>query len=122
MWLLLVPLLLVEMAALGLGTGILISSLTTRYRDLSYLVSFGVQLWMYGTPIVYPLSQIPAKWQWIYYINPMAPIVETFRFAFLGAGGVQFWHLGLSMIITVFLLLTGFVLFSKIEKTFMDTV
>jgi len=121
-WLLLFPLLIFEMAALGLGTGILISSLTTKYRDLTYLVSFGVQLWMYGTPIVYPLSQIPEKWQWIYYVNPMAPIVETFRFSFIGAGGVQLWHLGVSAAITAFLLFLGIILFSRIEKTFMDTV
>jgi len=71
---------------------------------------------------VYPLSQIPEKWQWIYYVNPMAPIVETFRYAFIGAGGVQLWHLGLSALITVILLVAGIILFSRIEKTFMDTV
>lgn len=122
MWLAAVPLLILEMAALGLGCGILISSLTTKYRDLAYLVSFGVQLWMYGTPIVYPLSQIPEKWLWVYYINPMAPIVESFRYAFIGAGGVQPSHLGISVIITFSILFFGIVLFSRIEKTFMDTV
>src|SRR5271157_2150311 len=81
-WLLSIPLLLLEMAALGLGVGILVSSFTTKYRDLSYLLTFGVQLWMYATPVVYPLSQIPEKWKWFYYINPMAAIVETFRYAF----------------------------------------
>lgn len=122
LWILATPLLLIQMAALGLGMGILISSLTTKYRDLSYLVSFGVQLWMYATPVVYPVSLIPQKWQWLYLINPMAPIVETFRYAFLGAGGMKLWHLGISAGITLAILLVGIILFSRIEKTFMDTV
>ena len=121
-WILVIPLLLVQMAALGLGMGILISSLTTKYRDLTYLVTFGVQLWMYATPVVYPVSLIPQKWQWLYLVNPMAPIVETFRYAFLGAGGVKPWQIGMSAGITLFILLIGIILFSRIEKTFMDTV
>ncbi len=121
-WVLLIPLLLIQMAALGLGLGILISSLTTKYRDLKFVVGFGVQLWMYATPIVYPMSQIPEKWQWMYAMNPMAAIVETARFAFLGAGSVRPWNLGISFAVTVLILLTGIVLFSRIEKTFMDTV
>ena len=82
------PLLLLQMAALGLGFGIIVSSLTTKYRDLAQLVGFGVQLWMYATPIVYPASQIPAKYQWIIALNPMAPVIEAFRYAFLGVGTV----------------------------------
>jgi len=121
-WVLITPLLLFQMAALGLGLGILISSLTTKYRDLKYVVGFGVQLWMYATPIVYPMSQIPQKWQWMYAMNPMAAIVETARFAFLGAGSVRPWNLCISFAVTVLILLTGIVLFSRIEKTFMDTV
>jgi len=96
LWILATPFLLLQMAALGLGLGILISSLTTKYRDLRYVVGFGVQLWMYATPIVYPMSQIPEKWQWLYAMNPMAAIVETARFAFLGAGSVRPWNLGIS--------------------------
>ncbi|MBI5635059.1 MAG: ABC transporter permease [Nitrospirae bacterium] len=122
LWSLLIPLLLVQMAALGLGLGILISSLTTKYRDLRYVVGFGVQLWMYATPIVYPMSQIPDKWQWMYAMNPMAAVVESARFAFLGAGSVRLWNLGLSFAMTGFILLAGLVLFHRIEKTFMDTV
>jgi lipopolysaccharide transport system permease protein len=121
-WLLVIPLLLLEMAALGLGIGIIISSLTTRYRDLNYLVSFGVQLWMYATPIVYPLSQIPVKWEWFFLINPMSSIVETFRHAFTGAGSVNMEHLCWGAGITLLLLVIGIVLFSRMEKTFMDTV
>lgn len=122
LWILAVPLLLVQMAALGLGFGILVSALTTKYRDLMHLVTFGVQLWMYATPIVYPLSQIPLKWQWLYALNPMASVIETFRYAFLGAGSVKIWQAGLSLSVTVLVMFLGIILFSRVEKTFMDTV
>jgi len=122
LWLLSIPFLLVQMAALGLGVGITVSSLTTKYRDLSFAVTFGVQLWMYATPIVYPMSQIPVKWQWIYALNPMAVIVETFRHALLGAGSISLWHLAISFGMTSVLLVGGLLLFSRVEKTFMDTV
>ena len=121
-WILALPLLVVQMAALGLGLGILVSSLTIKYRDLNFIVGFGVQLWMYATPIVYPMSQIPEKWQWLFSLNPMAAIVEIFRLAFLGTGSVQLWQWGLSIGVTVMVLLAGIILFSRIEKTFMDTV
>jgi lipopolysaccharide transport system permease protein len=117
-----VPLLIVQMAALGLGCGIIISSLTTKYRDLTYLVAFGVQLWMFATPVVYPISRIPARFQWIIALNPMAPIVELFRYAFLGAGTIIPWQIGLSIVNTVIILFIGIILFSRIEKSFMDTV
>jgi len=122
LWILSTPLLLIQMAALGLGMGIIISSLTTKYRDLTYVVGFGVQLWMYATPIVYPMSQIPSKWHWMIALNPMTAIVETFRYAFLGAGTVQPWVSALSIGITIMILAIGIVLFSRVEKTFMDTV
>lgn len=121
-WVFLTPLLLLQMAALGLGLGILISSLTTKYRDLRYVVGFGVQLWMYATPIVYPMSQIPEKWQWIFALNPMSAIVETARYAFLGTGTIRPMHLVISLGMTALVLFAGIVLFSRIEKTFMDTV
>jgi lipopolysaccharide transport system permease protein len=121
-WILLTPLLLVQLASLGLGTGILVSSLTTKYRDLSMLVVFGVQLWMYATPVVYPLSEIPAKWQWLYALNPMAVVIELFRYAFLGSGSVKLWQVAMSVGMTVFILFAGVVMFNRIEKTFMDTV
>jgi len=121
-WILLVPVLLFQMAALGLGMGILISSMTTKYRDLTYALGFGVQLWMYATPIVYPLSQIPAKWQWLIALNPMTAIIETFRYAFLGSGAIQPWVLGVSFAMTILILAIGIVLFSRVEKTFMDTI
>ena len=116
------PLLILQMAALGLGLGIIVSSLTTKYRDLTQLVGFGVQLWMYATPIVYPASQIPDRWQWLIALNPMAPIIEFFRFSFLGVGTVNPLHMGLSALTTLLVLAAGIVLFSRIEKSFVDTV
>jgi lipopolysaccharide transport system permease protein len=121
-WVLLTPVLLLQLAALGLGVGILVSSLTTKYRDLTLLVAFGVQLWMYATPVVYPLSVIQEKWQWLYILNPMAVIIETFRYAFLGSGSFNLSHLLLSMLMTIFILAVGIFVFSRIEKTFMDTI
>ena len=102
--------------------GIIVSSLTTKYRDFSYLVGFGMQLWMYATPIVYPMSQVPERWQWLYLLNPVAAIVETFRYAYLGSGTIRFWQLGLSAGMTLLLLSAGIVIFSRVQKTFMDTV
>lgn len=122
LWILLTPLLLLQMAALGLGVGILVSSMTTKYRDLNFLVSFGVQLWMYATPVVYPMSQIPGKWQWVYLFNPMATVIETFRFAYLGAGTINLVRLLASAGITIAILVSGIILFSRVEKDFMDTV
>ena len=116
------PLLILQMAALGLGFGIIVSSLTTKYRDLAQLVGFGVQLWMYATPIVYPVSQVPAKYQWLVALNPMAPVIEAFRRAFLGVGTVNALQTGMSIVTTLLVLFAGIVLFSRIEKSFMDTV
>ncbi len=118
----LLPVLIVLMAALGLGFGIIISSLTTKYRDLANLVSFGVQLWMYATPIIYPLSSIPEKYKIYFLINPLSPIVETFRYALLGAGSISFWHLSYSFICAIFVLAIAILLFNKVEQNFMDTV
>jgi len=92
-WIALSPILILMMAGLGLGFGIIISSLTTKYRDLRFLVTFGVQLLMYATPVIYPVSSIPARFQWIIQANPMTPILEAFRYAFLGAGTVDSAHL-----------------------------
>lgn len=120
--LLLLPLLIIQMAMLGLGFGIIISSLTTKYRDLAVLVTFGVQLWMYATPVVYPMSMIPQKYKFIMELNPMASVVETFRYAFLGAGQLDIKSLLISALMTVVVLFIGIILFNRIEKTFMDTV
>jgi len=121
-YLFLLPVLIVLMASLGLGFGIIISSLTTKYRDLTNLVGFGVQLWMYATPIIYPLSEIPDKYRIYVLANPLTPIIETFRFALLGAGTVNWLHLLYSLGFAIFVLVIGIVLFNKVEQTFMDTV
>src|SRR5207248_4126569 len=94
--LLLLPLCVLLMAALGLGTGIIVSSMTTRYRDLRFLVQFGVQLLMYTTPVIYPLSKLPEQYRWIMLSNPMTPLIETFRYAFLGTGIFSWLYLGIS--------------------------
>ncbi len=122
LWILLVPFLLLEMAFLGMGVGLLISALTVKYRDLVFVVGFGVQLWMYATPIVYPISQAPVKWQWFFALNPMASIVETFRHAFLGGGVINISHLLVGLVITMIIFFMGLILFSRAEKNFMDTV
>lgn len=116
------PLLVVQLAALGLGCGIIVSSLTTRYRDLVHLVAFGVQLWMFATPVVYPSSRIPARWSWVVTVNPMAPVIEQFRHATLGTPAVGPGALLASAAATLLLLLVGLVLFSRVEKSFVDTV
>lgn len=122
LYILLTPILLIHMAALGMGFGIIVSSLTTKYRDLSVLVSFGVQLFMYITPIVYPVSALSGKWKTLIMLNPMAPIVNNFRYAFLGCGKPEWGYWLLSAIITFLVLLFGMVLFNRVEKDFMDTV
>src|SRR4029079_3108018 len=121
-WLLAVPLLVVQVAALALGMGILLSSMTTRYRDMSFLVGFGTQLWLYATPVVYPLSQVPERWQWIMALNPMAPLIEIFRKALLGTGTLHPTHLIASLCVTAVVLVLGLVMFSRIARTSMDTV
>ncbi len=122
LWALLTPVLIIMMAGLGLGFGIIISSLTTKYRDLRFLVQFGVQLLMYATPVIYPASAIPAQFQTLIKLNPMTPIVETFRFAFLGAGSVHPLDLAYSFGFMIVIVLIGAVLFNRVEATFMDTV
>ena len=117
-----VPLMVLHMAVLGMGCGIIISSLTTKYRDLSVLVGFGVQLWMYATPIVYPLSAVPLGLEKVIRLNPMTPVVNNFKYAFLGSGSFEVDSWIISGAVSVVILMVGIVIFSKIEKTFMDTV
>ena len=117
----LTPALVLLMAALGLGAGIVVSSLTTKYRDFTFLIAFGVQLMMYATPIIYPMSSIPEKWRWLIQLNPMTAPVEAFRAIFLG-GPIPWSALGFSTAITAALLFVGIVIFNKVEKSFMDTV
>lgn len=119
---LLLPLLLLQMAMLSLGVGVIISSLTTKYRDLVMLVGFGVQLWMYGTPVAYDIGIVPAKYMGLYMLNPMTPVINSFRLAFLGIGSFDLPHYLLSWAVTFVVLVIGIVLFNRVEKTFMDTV
>ena len=121
-YVLLTPVLIVHMAMLSLGTGVIISALTTKYRDLKMLVGFGVQLWMYATPVAYDIGIIPAKYMGLYMLNPMTPVVNAFRTAFLGLGSFEIGYYLLSWIVTALILFVGVVLFSRVEKTFMDTV
>ena len=120
---LLIPVVLLHLGLLGLGCGIIISSLTTKYRDLSILVTFGVSLWMYVTPVVYPISQLgDGLMKTILMINPVTAPVELFRYAVLGQGAVMPGYLALSWGMTIVLLILGIMIFNKVEKTFMDTV
>ncbi len=118
----LIPILLIQMTLLSLGCGIIISSLTTKYRDLAMLVSFGTQLWMYASPVVYSTSLLPSSFLNIYMLNPMAPILDAFRYSCLGIGSLQIKYYFISWIITLMILFLGVVLFNRVEKNFMDTI
>ena len=121
-YILLVPVLVVQLMMLSTGIGIIISSLTTKYRDLAMLVGFGLHLWQYLTPIPYGLAMIPEKYMGLYMLNPMTPIVTTMRYAFFGTGYFDWGWYGLSLAVTVVVFFAGIVMFNRIERTFMDTV
>ncbi|MEI6972647.1 MAG: ABC transporter permease [bacterium] len=121
-WVVALPLLVLQTAAIGLGVGLWMSALTAKYRDFVHVAGFLSQLWLYATPVAYPLSLIPEKWRWVSALNPMTGIVEAYRYAFLGAGTVSPFYLGISMLTTVVLLFTGLLIFSRTERTFIDTV
>lgn len=118
----LAPFLVLQTALLGTGMGLIISSITTKYRDLNVLVSFGVSLLMYITPVVYPISRVPENFRWLMLLNPVAPIVETYRCAFLGSGSFEWQFLLISFAVTLALLFWGVIVFNKVEKNFIDTV
>ncbi|MDD3859050.1 MAG: ABC transporter permease [Bacteroidales bacterium] len=122
LYLLLLPLLIILAAGLSLGFGIIFSSLTTKYRDLTFLLQFGVQLWMYITPVIYPLNSIPESKQWLIALNPMTSVVETFKYAAIGQGVFSWIYLVYSFVFMILLLFAGIVIFNKVEKGFMDTV
>jgi lipopolysaccharide transport system permease protein len=119
---LLIPVLILMLAGLSLGFGVLISSMTTKYRDLSILFTFIVQLWMYATPVIYPLSTMSPKRQWIMALNPVTSIVETFKYGTMGVGTFSWWQLGYSFGFMLVLLALGVVVFNKVQRSFMDTV
>jgi len=121
-YVLLFPILVLMMALLGLGLGLIITALTTKYRDLAFLITFGVQLMMYATTVIYPLSAAPAAYKWVIELNPMTGIIEAFRYGFLGEGSLTFQTLGYSIAFTLIALVLGVIIFNKTEKTFVDTV
>ena len=124
---LMLPLLLIQLAMLGLGVGVIISALTTKYRDLSMLTGFGVSLWMYGTPVAYDMEAMGAfatggKYHALYMLNPVTSIVNIFRYGFLGIGQIEWMYYGIGWIVTVLFLLLGIMMFNRVERTFMDTI
>ncbi len=121
-WVFALPLLLLISGLLALGLGIIISSLTTKYKDLTVFIGFGVQLLMFFSAVLYPLSQIPAQYAWAAKYNPLVPLMEAFRMAFLGAGNVNFIDVVYTGILSVVIFIVGIVLFNRTERTFMDTV
>ena len=120
--LLLIPVLLMILAGLALGFGIIVSSLTTKYRDLKQLVAFGVQLWMYATPVIFPLSEIKGKYRIFFLINPLTSIIESFRSILLGVGSLDYAYIIYSALFMCVLLFSGILLFNRIERNFMDFV
>jgi lipopolysaccharide transport system permease protein len=121
-WVLAAPLILLVFAGYALAGGLIVSAVTTRYRDLTYLVTFGIQLLMYLTPIIYPISTLSPKYKVLILANPLTPLIEGFRLAFLGAGTVSPWQLAISTAVMLVLLVLSLMVFSRSERTFMDTV
>lgn len=116
------PLMVIVMAALGLGLGIIISALTTKYKDLAFLVAFGLQLLMYTTTVIYPLSAAPENLKWVIQLNPMTSVIEIFRYGFLGKGDFTVSSIAYSLITSALILFTGVIAFNKVERTFIDTI
>ena len=121
-WLFLVPVLIVQMMILSVGFGIIVSSVTTKYRDLAMLVGFGLELWRYGCPIPYGLQLVPERYMALYMLNPVVPILTTFRHAIFGIGYFNLFYYAISWIVSIVVFIVGLILFSRIERTFMDTV
>ncbi|WP_026669530.1 ABC transporter permease [Butyrivibrio sp. AE3006] len=121
-YIVIIPILMVQTAVLGLGVGIIVSSLTTKYRDLVILVSFGLSLWMYLTPVVYPISDVPETLKTIILANPMSAVVQNYKYALLGIGSFEVGYWLVSLLVTIIVFFVGVLLFNRVEKTFMDTV
>lgn len=122
MWVLMTPVLILLMASFALGLGMIFSSLTTKYKDLTFLLSFGIQLFMYATPVIYPISAMPDKYRGIVNINPLTGIFECFRYGYLGSGHFEPASLIYSAVVIFILLFAGIIIFNKVQKSFMDTV
>jgi lipopolysaccharide transport system permease protein len=118
----LLPVYIIILAILSLGFGLIISAMTTKYRDLTFLIQFGIQLWMYATPVIYPISQIPEKYRWVIMANPVSHIVEAFKYGFTGSGSFYLNGIIYSGIFAIVLFFMGVAIFNRTEKTFMDTV
>ncbi|RDC64128.1 ABC transporter permease [Adhaeribacter pallidiroseus] len=118
----LTPVLIALMGIMSLGLGMIFSALTTKYRDLAMLLTFGIQLLMYATPVIYPLSSLSDKYRWLIAANPMTSIVETFRYAFLGSGTFNWTYITYSLVFSLVILFIGMVTFNKVQKSFTDTV
>lgn len=114
------PVLLIQMAALGLGVGCMVSAVTTRFRDLQIMLSFFMQLWMYASCVVYPLSLVPENWRWVYALNPMVFIIEAFRYAFMGHGTVYLWQIVVSFFVSIAVVLVGLVAFNRTQRSCVD--
>ena len=127
LYILMTPLLVIQMCILGLGFGTIISSLTTKYRDLAMLVTFGVELWKFASPVAYDMFgrsafTIGGQYYGLYMLNPVTPIINIFRYAYLGCGNIDWLYYGISWITTLIILLLGMLSFSRVERTFMDTI
>lgn len=121
-YILLLPLLIILIGLMGLGFGMIISSLTTKYRDMRFLIQFGIQLWLYASPVIYPLSLTEGKLRTVLMLNPMTSILETFKYGFFGSGTFEWWMLAYSAGFTLFILIFGILIFNRTEQNFMDTV
>lgn len=119
------PVLILILASLSLGFGVIISSMTTKYRDLKFLIAFGIQLMMYATPVIYPLSVMEGKYKsymWLIQANPLTAVMETFKYGFLGRGSFSWFAIGYSLLISLVILLVGIIIFNKVERSFMDVI
>lgn len=121
-WILLTPLIIVLMALISMGIGLILSSMTTKYKDLNQLIGFGVQLFMYATPVIYPSSSVPQNYQWVVELNPLVGLFDYMRYAYLGVGNFNFSNLVYPSIFSIVILAIGILVFNKTQKTFMDTV
>lgn len=121
-WILLTPVIIVLMALISMGIGLILSSMTTKYKDLNQLISFGVQLFMYATPVIYPSSSVPADYAWVVNLNPLVGLFDYMRYAYLGIGSFSIDYLLYPTLFSIFILLLGVLVFNKTQKTFMDTV
>ena len=121
-WIALTPIIILLMAIISMGIGLILSAMTTKYKDLNQLITFGIQLFMYATPVIYPSSSIPEKYQWLIHLNPLGGLFDYMRFAYLGVGEFNFSSLGYPTVFAVIILTLGILVFNKVQKTFMDTV